>query len=158
MSHRDVEVERMEAHPGIVFRDGASGRRAALASGPDVWEIIAALESNDLHGEEGIAELAALINLTPAQIHVAIRYYGAFPEEIDERVRRHLDEADSDEAAWRLAMFLHERGLLGQTGLTEAVERLKRADRSERLADDIHAFAEAEAYEVDPLRSHMRAD
>lgn len=31
---------RMEAHPGIVFHDGPSGRRAALAAGPDVWEVI----------------------------------------------------------------------------------------------------------------------
>ena len=28
---------RMEAHPGIVFRNGPSGRRAGLAAGPDVW-------------------------------------------------------------------------------------------------------------------------
>jgi hypothetical protein len=30
---------RMEDHPGIVFRDGPTGRRAALAGGPDVWEV-----------------------------------------------------------------------------------------------------------------------
>jgi hypothetical protein len=27
-------------HPGIVYRDGPTGRRAALAVGPDVWEVI----------------------------------------------------------------------------------------------------------------------
>src|SRR5439155_27293876 len=37
------EGMRMEDHPGIVFRDGPGGRRAGLASGPDVWEIIAVL-------------------------------------------------------------------------------------------------------------------
>ncbi len=31
------------AHPGIVFKPGPSGRRAALAGGPDVWEIASAL-------------------------------------------------------------------------------------------------------------------
>lgn len=31
------------AHPGIVFKDGPSGRRAALGGGPDVWEVVAAL-------------------------------------------------------------------------------------------------------------------
>ena len=31
---------RMEAHPGIVFRNGPSGRRAGLAAGPDVWEVV----------------------------------------------------------------------------------------------------------------------
>jgi hypothetical protein len=33
----------MEEHPGIAFRDGPSGRRAALAGGPDVWEAIVTL-------------------------------------------------------------------------------------------------------------------
>src|SRR5688572_21638250 len=31
---------RMTEHPGIVFKDGPSGRRAALAFGPDVWEVV----------------------------------------------------------------------------------------------------------------------
>ena len=31
------------AHPGIVFKPGPARRRAALAGGPDVWEIVAAL-------------------------------------------------------------------------------------------------------------------
>jgi len=30
------------AHPGIVFKPGPAGRRAALAGGPDVWEIVGA--------------------------------------------------------------------------------------------------------------------
>ncbi len=33
----------MEEHLGIAFRDGPSGRRAALAGGPDVWEAIVTL-------------------------------------------------------------------------------------------------------------------
>src|SRR5262249_15250733 len=35
---------RMEEFPGLVFRDGPSGRRAALVDGPDVWEVIADLQ------------------------------------------------------------------------------------------------------------------
>jgi hypothetical protein len=34
-----------DAHPGIVFKFGPSGRRAALAGGPDVWKILDALRS-----------------------------------------------------------------------------------------------------------------
>lgn len=30
----------MAGHPGIVFKDGPTGRRAALAMGPDVWEVV----------------------------------------------------------------------------------------------------------------------
>ena len=37
------------AHPGIVFKPGRSGRRAALAGGPDVWEIAAALRHVEGH-------------------------------------------------------------------------------------------------------------
>ena len=35
------EGTRMDEHPGIVFRGGPTGRRAALAGGPDVWEVMA---------------------------------------------------------------------------------------------------------------------
>jgi hypothetical protein len=36
---------RMAEHPGVVFRDGPSGRRAGLAGGPEVWEVIRAIQS-----------------------------------------------------------------------------------------------------------------
>jgi hypothetical protein len=35
----------MDDRLGIVFRDGPMGRRAGLAAGPDVWEVIAAMRS-----------------------------------------------------------------------------------------------------------------
>src|SRR5258708_29098608 len=35
---------RTTEHPGVVFRDGPTGRRAALAGGPDVWEVMRALK------------------------------------------------------------------------------------------------------------------
>ena len=31
---------RMHEHPGVMFREGPSGRRACLVGGPDVWEVI----------------------------------------------------------------------------------------------------------------------
>src|SRR5437773_4755202 len=39
------EALRMSEHPGIMFRPGPTGRRAALASGPDVWEVVRAVKS-----------------------------------------------------------------------------------------------------------------
>jgi hypothetical protein len=30
----------MNAHPGIVCRDGPAGRRPGVVGGPDVWEVI----------------------------------------------------------------------------------------------------------------------
>lgn len=95
------EGMRMEDHPGIVFRDGPTGRRAGLAGGPDVWEVIAATSASGLVGEQAIAAAAEWGNLTPAQVRVAVRYYGEYRAEIDELVRRNVEEADAAEERWR---------------------------------------------------------
>src|SRR5260370_35708798 len=39
------EALRMSEHPGIMFRPGPTGRRAPLAGGPDVWEVVRAIKS-----------------------------------------------------------------------------------------------------------------
>jgi hypothetical protein len=41
------------------------------------------------------------LNLTELQVRTAVRYYSAYPEEIDERIERNFEEADAAEAAWR---------------------------------------------------------
>lgn len=95
------EGTRMDEHPGILFRDGPTGRRAALASGPDVWEVMATVRSGDAKGEEAVVSVAELLNLTDLQVRTAIRYYSDYPGEIDARIRRNVDRADAAEAAWR---------------------------------------------------------
>jgi hypothetical protein len=95
------EGTRMDEHPGIVFRGGPTGRRAALAGGPDVWEAIATLKGTAERGEKAVAEAAELLGLTESQVRTVVRYYGAYPDEIDERIRRNVEEADAAEAAWR---------------------------------------------------------
>lgn len=92
---------RMDEHPGIVFRSGPSGRRAALAGGPDVWEVMATLKGGEVRGDSAIAATAEQLELTELQVRSAVSYYGAYPEGIDERVRRNVEEADEAEAAWR---------------------------------------------------------
>jgi uncharacterized protein (DUF433 family) len=94
---------RMEDHPGIVFRDGPAGRRAALAGGPDVWEVIETLQDGGLMGEQAIAATAEWGNLTHAQVRTAVRYYGDFREEIDERIAHNTQEAERQHAAWERA-------------------------------------------------------
>ncbi len=96
------EGTRMDEHPGIIFRNGPSGRRAALAGGPDVWEVMATLKDGEARGDAAIGATAELLELTELQVRTAVRYYSAYPEEIDERVRRNIEEADKAEAAWRL--------------------------------------------------------
>jgi hypothetical protein len=93
----------MDEHPGIIFRGGPTGRRAALAAGPDVWELVAALKSGKARGEKEISQTAELLNLTDSQVRSAVRYYGAFPDEIDRRIALNSEDADEAEAAWQRA-------------------------------------------------------
>lgn len=92
---------RMDDHPGIVFRPGPMGRRAGLAAGPDIWEIVAALRQLPIRGEAAIRELSELLELGEGQIQTALGYYGDFGDEVDELIRRNEEEATRAEAAWR---------------------------------------------------------
>ncbi|MGQ0845273.1 MAG: hypothetical protein ACT4QF_14190 [Sporichthyaceae bacterium] len=74
------------AHPGVVFKPGPSGRRAALAGGPDVWEIAAALRHVRGREAKRVAALAEQFGLHERQIAIAIDYAAAHREEIDARV------------------------------------------------------------------------
>lgn len=91
---------RIDSHPGVIFRGGAGGRRAALQGGPDIWQVIEVLKAGK-GGEPGIAETAEWLDLSPEQVRMAIRYYAEFAEEIDERIRRNEERARQAEAAWR---------------------------------------------------------
>lgn len=94
---------RMEDHPGIVFRDGPAGRRAALAGGPDVWEVVETIGGTGLKGEEALRATAEWGALTQAQVRAAVRYYADFKEEIDGRIAHNREEADRQQAAWERA-------------------------------------------------------
>lgn len=95
------EGTRMDEHPGIVFRGGPTGRRAALAGGPDVWELMATLKSGETRGDEAVSTTAELLNLTDSQVRTAVRYYGAFADEIDRRIALNIEDTDKAEAAWK---------------------------------------------------------
>ncbi len=93
----------MADHPGIVFRDGPAGRRAALAAGPDVWEVIETLKGTRLTGERAVEAAVKWGHLTAADVRLAVRYYGEFPDEIDERILVNSHEAERQRAAWERA-------------------------------------------------------
>ena len=95
------EGTRMDEHPGIVFRGGPVGRRAALAGGPDVWELISTLKGSKARGEKAISAIADLLDLSDSQVRTAVRYYGAFTDEIDRRIALNAEDADEAEAAWK---------------------------------------------------------
>jgi len=92
---------RMEDHPGIVFRDGPTGRRAGLAGGPDVWQVVQTFQEFGSDGERAIAGAAEWGSLSHAQVNVALRYYGDFPGEIDERIAFNDEETARQYAAWK---------------------------------------------------------
>jgi hypothetical protein len=91
---------RMEDHPGIVFRDGPTGRRAALARGPDVWEVVGGMRGSEKRGEEAIAATAEWLALSIPEVRIAVRYYAAFQDEIDARIRLNDEEAERGYAEW----------------------------------------------------------
>jgi hypothetical protein len=99
------EALRSYEHPGVIFRPGPTGRRAALAGGPDVWEVIAALdairaENPDVDGDPLVAELGDVTGLSAAQVLVALRYYAAYPDEIDDRMARNKEVTEREERLW----------------------------------------------------------
>lgn len=85
---------RSEAHPLVTFRDGPTGRRAALINGPDVWEVVAAVVGNDVSPNRRQAHVANLLSLSPAQANAAMDYYAELTDEIDQRIEFIQGEAD----------------------------------------------------------------
>ena len=91
---------RSQEFPGIVFRDGPSGRRAALATGPDVWEVVAAVRDSDVRGDGAIEVAAADLTLATGAVQVALAYYGTYPEEIDAQIAANEDAAAQAQRSW----------------------------------------------------------
>jgi hypothetical protein len=75
-------------YPGIVFRGPEHDRRAALAAGPDVWEVVSRLQELDGSEEARIATLGAESDLHPRLIRIALDYAAAHADEIRERIDR----------------------------------------------------------------------
>ncbi|TQN42146.1 hypothetical protein FHU33_1540 [Blastococcus colisei] len=98
------EALRREAHPGITFRDGPSGRRAGLIGGPDVDEVIRTLrtvQEDESDEREVVDRVVHASSITPGQVRAAIAYYADHPEEIDSRIATNQRTADEREASWR---------------------------------------------------------
>jgi hypothetical protein len=94
-----TEGMRMDRHPGVVFRDGAAGRRAVVIGGPDVWEVIAAARSAPERGEELIRALCERTGVPVEKIRIATRYYAEYPDEVDRFIAANEEEAEQLERA-----------------------------------------------------------
>lgn len=85
-------------YPGIVFRGPAHDRRAALAGGPDVWEVVGRLQEIEGSEEERISLLTEESDLHPRLIRVALNYGAAHPDDVVARIRRNHAMAERSRA------------------------------------------------------------
>jgi hypothetical protein len=81
-------------YPGIIFRGPAHDRRAGLAAGPDVWEIVARLQELEGSEEQRISLLAAESDLHPRLIRIALDYAAEHANEVRERIGRNREMAE----------------------------------------------------------------
>jgi hypothetical protein len=94
-------------HPGIVYRGGAPNRRAGIAGGPDVWEVVARLRELPGAEEDRIALLAEESELHPRQIRSALEFAARNAESIDRMLARHEEAVRaSHQAAERRRAYL----------------------------------------------------
>jgi hypothetical protein len=84
---------KVRRFPGVVYRSGPAGRRAALVAGPDVWEIVRAVRSTPGKGNQRLRRVAEETGLAVDQIQLAVDFYAAFPDEIDARIRADEESA-----------------------------------------------------------------
>lgn len=75
-----------DTHPGVVFKPGPSGRRAALAGGPDVWEIVASLRAAAGNEQGRVHAVADQFGIHPRQVTIALGYAADQPDEIEARI------------------------------------------------------------------------
>jgi hypothetical protein len=92
------EAVRMADHPGIVFRDGPAGRRAALAGHRlDVWQVVETV----LHVGGDVEAAAEYLSVSAGLVGAAVGYYADYRDEVGEWIARNAAIAEEAEAAWR---------------------------------------------------------
>jgi hypothetical protein len=69
----------MDSYPGIVFRDGPSGRRPAVLGGPDVWEVIQVF----LAEGKNVRTTSQNLNLRPGLVEAAVAFHADNQEEVN---------------------------------------------------------------------------
>jgi uncharacterized protein (DUF433 family) len=93
---------RQDAHPSIVFRDGAGGRRATLiGTRLSVSQVIDTVSAADERGEAAIREAAEYLGIPEGHVRACVRYYASYGEEVDEWRSRMTEIADREQEVWR---------------------------------------------------------
>jgi uncharacterized protein (DUF433 family) len=93
-----TEAVKLRYVPGIVFADGATGRRARVGgTGIEVFEVIGLYEAVDRNRQKLQENLP---QLNPHQIDMAISYYEAYPNDIRPYLLTEEEEIAAIEAFW----------------------------------------------------------
>lgn len=100
---------RQARHPRVVFRDGPTGRRAALTAGPEVVDVITYLVEGDVPLDERRSRAAANLCISAADVDAALAYYADFTAEIDAASAQRQELADTEERAFRRQLELLAR-------------------------------------------------
>ena len=96
----------MAEHPGIIFKPGPSGRRAALAYGPDVWEVVKFLREIDERGPAALVAAADVLAVDVSRITSAVSYYGDYRDETDAEIEAAEEASVRAERAWSVQQKL----------------------------------------------------
>jgi uncharacterized protein (DUF433 family) len=107
VNERLLESNKMRRIPGVVFVDSPSGGRVARVAGTgiEVFEIVQAYRSV----ESSWPRLREAFDwLSENQLRAAIAYAEAYPDEIEELLRR--DEQWTPETIWERYPFMRPRG------------------------------------------------
>ncbi|WP_045879482.1 hypothetical protein [Pseudofrankia sp. DC12] len=105
---------RTHEHPGIVFRNGATGRRAGLVGGPDVWEVVRAVRSAraaepELDENEVLGLVCDNTGLSLRLLRTALRYWAAYPDDVNAEIKAADDVELAAERAFQREQELFAR-------------------------------------------------
>lgn len=92
---------RSRRHHFVLFRDGPTGRRAALVGGPDVWEVVDGVVGGDVPVEQRVDRAQEVFGWPRVPVEAALAYYAEFPDEIDAEIEANRVTAAEAEDAWR---------------------------------------------------------
>jgi hypothetical protein len=74
--------------PGVIYRGPVSDRRAALAAGPDVWEVVARLQELRGAEEHRLRVISDETGVPVRLLRLALDFAAAHPDEIETRITR----------------------------------------------------------------------